>query len=122
MAASSTQMHDARRVDGSIDVKKLAQLLLVTTDDLAATAGISESDLSANAEQPSAAAQVKLSEFLEILEDLVPWTGDARGAFTWYRSESLPSFGNLTAEDLVRAGRTTDLRSYLARVDSGGYT
>lgn len=122
MAASSTQIHDARRIDGSIDLEKLARLLLVTTDELAATAGVSESDLSANAEQPSAAAQVKLIEFIEILEYVIPWTGDLGSALTWYCSKSLPSFGSLTAEDLVRAGRTTDLRSYLARVDGGGYT
>jgi hypothetical protein len=42
-------------------------------------------------------------------------------AFAWYRSQPLPSFGDQTAEDLVRAGRAEHVLSYLSRIASGGY-
>jgi hypothetical protein len=42
-------------------------------------------------------------------------------AFAWYRSQPLPSFGDLTAEDLVKEGRAEDVKAYLNRIGAGGY-
>jgi len=42
-------------------------------------------------------------------------------AFAWYRSQPIPSFGQQTAEDLVKEGRAEDVRRYLSRIAIGGY-
>jgi hypothetical protein len=52
---------------------------------------------------------------------VLPWAGSVLAAYAWYRSQPLPSFGDMTAEDLVRAGRANDVRGYLSRIAVGGY-
>jgi hypothetical protein len=42
-------------------------------------------------------------------------------AFAWYRSQPLPSFGDQTAEDLVKKGRAGVVKSYLNRIAVGSY-
>ena len=42
-------------------------------------------------------------------------------AFAWFRSQPLPSFGDKTAEDLVKEGRAEDVKKYLSRIADGGY-
>lgn len=42
-------------------------------------------------------------------------------AFAWYRAQPLPSFGDRTAEDLVKEGRAEAVRRHLARIAAGGY-
>ena len=120
MAAGSTQISDARRADSSVDVERLARILLLTPDELADSAGLSQV-LGAGGQVPRE-SDSRLRELLEILELIEPWTGTPRAAFTWYRSQPLPSFGDLTAQDLVRMARTPDLKSYLSRIQDGGYT
>ncbi|WP_220790214.1 antitoxin Xre/MbcA/ParS toxin-binding domain-containing protein [Gluconacetobacter takamatsuzukensis] len=39
----------------------------------------------------------------------------------WYRSRPVPSFGDQTAEALVREGRAEAVRRYLDRIATGGY-
>jgi hypothetical protein len=50
-----------------------------------------------------------------------PWAGSAQQAFAWYRSQPLPSFGDQTAEALVKEGRAASVRRYLDRIAVGGY-
>ncbi len=40
-------------------------------------------------------------------------------AFAWFRSQPLPSFGDRTAEELVKEGRVQALKDYLARIADG---
>jgi hypothetical protein len=42
-------------------------------------------------------------------------------AFAWYRSQPIPSFGDQTGEDLVRAGRGEHVLGYLSRIAAGGF-
>lgn len=42
-------------------------------------------------------------------------------ALAWYRAKPLQSFGDMTAKDLVRKGRSSDVHAYLARIATGGY-
>jgi hypothetical protein len=42
-------------------------------------------------------------------------------AYAWYRAQPLPSFGDRTAESLVREGRAADVLAYLDRIAEGGY-
>jgi len=66
--------------------------------------------------------QARLRETLEIINRVTPWTGSVDCAFAWFRSQPLPSFGDKTAEELVKEGRMQALRGYLARIAEGSYT
>lgn len=57
----------------------------------------------------------------EILELIEAWTGSYAQAVTWYDTEPLPSFGNVTAATLVRQGRADAVRAYIERIADGGY-
>ena len=43
---------------------------------------------------------------------VLPWAGSVPHAFAWYRAQPLPSFGDQTAEDLVKAGRAEAVKAY----------
>jgi hypothetical protein len=66
------------------------------------------------------ATQVRLRDFVDVLNRVLPWAGSVHQAFAWYRAQPIPSFGDLTAEDLVREGRTDELMAYLSRIAAGG--
>lgn len=69
----------------------------------------------------SLSTQKRLRETVEILNRVSDWCGGPVQALAWFRSQPLPSFGDLTAEDLLKAGRADALRVYLRRVAEGGY-
>ena len=54
-----------------------------------------------------------------MLSDL--WAGSIGAAFAWYRSQPIPSFGDRTAESLVKEGKGDAVRDYLARIADGGF-
>ena len=58
---------------------------------------------------------------VEIINRVRPWAGSVQQAFAWYRSQPLPSFGDQTAEDLVKQGRAEAVKTYLSRLAVGGY-
>jgi hypothetical protein len=60
-------------------------------------------------------------DIAEIINAVLPWTGSVSHAFAWYRSQCLPSFGDRTAEDLIREGRAEAVKSYINRITVGGY-
>ena len=95
--------------------------LHITLAELALTLGISRDSVTKTARLQSKATQARLREMLEILNRTEPWTGSLLGAYAWYRSQGLASFGDATAETLVRQGRGNDVRSYLERVAAGGF-
>ncbi len=47
--------------------------------------------------------------------------GSPQQAFASYRSQPLPSFGDQTAEALVKEGRAEAVKHYLDRIAVGGY-
>lgn len=47
------------------------------------------------------------------------FSGDEERALFWYRHESLPPFGNKTAEQLVSDGRAEELLRYIASMETG---
>jgi len=67
------------------------------------------------------ATQARLLEFTEIINRILPWCGSVPQAFAWYRSEPIPAFGDQTAEELVRGGRSEHVKNYLAAIAIGGY-
>lgn len=105
----------------AVSADSLADRLRVTKSELAAAIGMSRESVSKVARANSPSVQARLREMTEILNRVLPWAGSELAAFAWYRSQPLPSFGDLTAEDLVRAGRAEAVKSYLSRIAEGGY-
>ncbi len=104
-----------------ISADQLAERLRVTKAELAAALGLSRDSVSKTARVNSPSTQGRLRDFVEILNRVLPWTGAELSAYAWYRSQSLPSFGDMTAEDLVQAGRAEAVKAYLSRIAEGGY-
>ena len=67
------------------------------------------------------ATQSRLRDMAEVLNRIRGWAGSPEAAFAWYRSQPIPAFGDLTAEDLVKAGRAEALKRHLSRMAAGGY-
>jgi Protein of unknown function (DUF2384) len=49
------------------------------------------------------------------------WAGSPAQALAWYRSQPLPSFGDRTAEELVKDGQAEAVKRYLGRITEGGF-
>lgn len=87
-----------------------------------ASAGLSFGDVPDDPQRCSDAAQRRFSALAHILERIAPWTGHPRAAFAWFRSQPLPSFGFMPAEDLLKmGGRASAVEDYLERIAAGGY-
>ena len=107
--------------EGYVKLDRLIALLHIDKQELARTVGLSRDALSKSSRVTAPKTQNRLREQIEILNRVLPWTGSLAGAFAWYRSQPIPSFANKTAEELVKEGRATAVRNYLARINEGGY-
>ena len=116
-AFSSGLMND----DGLVEPDRLSAELRITKSELALVAGLSRDAVSKSARLRAPATQARLRDLVEILNRVRPWSGSAQQAFAWYRSQPLPSFGDQTAEALVKEGRAASVRRYLDRLAVGGY-
>jgi hypothetical protein len=58
---------------------------------------------------------------LDVIAQVLPWAGSPEQTWTWYQTQPLPSFGDPTAEELVKQGKLEAVKRYLSRVGSGGY-
>lgn len=121
MALPLFAMDDVIAGDGSIETGRLSERLRVSKVELAAAAGLSRDSVSKTARLKSPATQSRLRDVVEIIARVLPWAGSVPQAFAWYRAQPLPSFGDQTAEDLVKAGRAEAVKAYLARIAVGGY-
>jgi len=107
--------------DGLVEPDRLSAELHITKGELALVAGLSRDAVSKSARLRAPATQSRLRDVVEILNRVRPWAGSAQQAFAWYRSQPLPSFGDQTAEALVKEGRAASVRRYLDRIAVGGY-
>jgi len=107
--------------DGFVAASVLAKILHITQTDLAEVTGLSIDSVSKSARLKSRATQARLRDTVEIINRVVQWSGSAGRAFAWFRSQPLPSFGDKTAEDLVKEGRANAVKAYLSRIADGGY-
>ena len=107
--------------DGVIAPDALTARLHITKLELARALGLSGDAVSKSARLKRPATQRRLRDGVEIMNRVLPWAGSLAAAFAWYRSQPLPSFGDRTAEDLVKEGRAEDVKAYLSRVAVGGY-
>ena len=122
MGANMSFLDQGYAPNGSIAVDELVAYLHITKSELAAATGLPRDAVSKKARLHSRRTQRRLGEVVEIINRVLPLTGSVQAAFAWYRSQPLPSFGALTAEDLVKAGRAESVRNYLSRVVAGGFT
>lgn len=60
----------------------------------------------------SKATQARLRDTVEIINRVTEWSGSVGQAFAWFRSQPLHSFGDKTAEDLVKEGRAKAVKDY----------
>lgn len=118
---SANNLREATREDGCIAPKALACALHVTETELSNITGLRRDDVTKGVRVRSFGVQKRLRETVEILDRVSDWCGGPLQALSWFRSQPLPSFGDLTAEDLLKAGRSDALRAYIARVAEGGY-
>jgi hypothetical protein len=112
---------DVIGADGLVAPDGLSGELRITKGELAIAAGLSRDAVSKTARLKARATQARLRDVAEIINRVLPWAGSAPQAFAWYRSQPLPSFGDRTAEDLVKEGRAEAVKAYLSRIAVGGY-
>ena len=121
MNAAFFTMADVMLSDGTIETSRLSQRLKVSKLELAAAAGLSRDAVSKTARLHAPATQGRLRDMVDIITRVLPWAGSVPQAFAWYRAQPIPSFGDQTAEDLVKEGRADAVKGYLARIAAGGY-
>jgi hypothetical protein len=104
-----------------VSIDRLSAVLHITKSELAHAAGLSRDAVSKAARRNSVVTQARLREMSEIINRVIPWAGSELAAYAWYRSQPLPSFGDATAEELVRQGHGEKIRAYLGRIAAGGF-
>lgn len=107
--------------DGAIESALIAQRLQVTKTQLAQMLGLSAESLRRRTREQATPQQTRLRDFVEIINRVQPWAGTDAKASAWYRSQSLPPFGGLTAERLVKDGKAEAVKRYLDQIAEGGY-
>lgn len=106
---------------GGVDPLKVARDLGITKSDLAATLGLPADALVREERIKADKTQARLSELLEILGRVEPWSGGLRAAFAWYRGQGIPALGDETAEALVKTNRAGHVRTYLNAIAAGSF-
>ena len=116
----ATFLKDVMGHDGQIATDLFIRELRINKTELAMALGLSRDSVSKVSRLKSPATQARLRDVAEILNRVLPWTGSAPQAFAWYRAQSMPSFGDRTAEDLVKEGRAEAVKAHLSRIAVGG--
>ena len=112
---------DVVGADGFVAPDGLSRALRIAKGELAIASGLSRDAVSKTARLKARATQARLRDVAEIINRVLPWAGSAPQAFAWYRAQPLPSFGDRTAEDLVKEGQAEAVKAYLSRIAVGGY-
>ena len=106
---------------GLIAADQLSKALHNTRAELAIVLGLSRDAVSKAARARSPATQGRLRDMVEIINRVRGWAGSPQQAFAWYRLQPLPSFGDQTAEALVKESRAEAVKRHLDRIAVGGY-
>ncbi|MEA1672400.1 antitoxin Xre/MbcA/ParS toxin-binding domain-containing protein [Nitrospirillum sp. BR 11163] len=107
--------------DGLVATDRLATQLHITKTELAGAMGLSRDAVSKSSRLRAPSTQARLRDGVEIINRILAWSGSLPQAFAWYRAQPIPSFGDQTAEDLVKEGRAEAVKRYLSRIAVGGY-
>lgn len=112
---------DTATATGLVAADPLSDLLHVTRGELALALGVPRESVTRTARARAPTAQARLRNLVEIPNRIRPWAGTPLAAFVWYRSQKLPSFGDQTAEALVKEGRAEAVKRDLDRIAVGGF-
>lgn len=118
---ASTKFLSEISIENGISADRLSAVLHITKSELALAAGLSRDAVSKTTRATSVTTQLRLREMSEIISLVIPWAGSELVAYAWYRSQPLPSFGDATAEELVRQGQSERVQGYLGRIAAGGF-
>ncbi len=106
---------------GLVHPKIIANYFHTTMKEVAELSGLSIDAISKKARVSSVNSQTRLRDMVMIINRVTPWCGSPFQAYAWYRSEPLPSFGDLTAQALVKQGKANAIMRYLDRIADGGF-
>ncbi|MCU7836162.1 MAG: XRE family transcriptional regulator [gamma proteobacterium symbiont of Taylorina sp.] len=106
---------------GYVSPKALAKQFHTTIKEVAVFSGLSQESVSRHSRVHSKTSQKRLRDIILIMNKVLPWSGSPMQAYAWYRSEQLPGFGGLTAEDLVKRGMANDVLDYITELMDGGF-
>lgn len=121
MSVPAELLSEVMTDQGLIATDRLADVLHITKTELARATGLSRDAVSKRGRREARQTQTRLRDTVEIINRVTVWTGSTGRAFAWFRSQPLPSFGDRTAEDLVKEGRAQAVKDYLSRIAEGGY-
>lgn len=119
--SQTTFLADVMDDGGLIAADRLTETLRITRRELAFATGLSRDAVAKSVRVRAPATQSRLRDMVEILNRVRDWAGSSQMAFAWYRSQPIPSFGDQTAEALVKQGRAEAVKTYLDRIAIGGY-
>ena len=106
---------------GFVNPRALAQGFHTTIKEVAEATGLPFEAVSKRQRLHSKRSQKRLRDMTLILNRVQPWCGSLFQAYAWYRSEPIPSLGDATAEDLVKAGKASLVLDHIGRIAQGGY-
>lgn len=106
---------------GFVSPKAVADQFHTTVKEVAVLSGLSPDTVAKRSRFSSKASQKRLRDIVLILNRVQPWCGTPMQAYAWFRSEPIPGFGDLTAEDLVKRGMAEAVLEYIGRIAEGGY-
>ena len=104
---------------GAIDPKRLAEMLLATTGEVAELANVHRSSLTRNPGSPE--IQRKLGPIATILSRAADMSGSLDKAVVWFRHQPIAALGQARAADLVRRGEADAVLDYLDALENGAY-
>jgi len=106
---------------GYVSPRAVAHEFNTTVKEVAVLSGLSPDTVAKKSRFRSKASQQRLREIVMILNRALPWCGTPMQAYAWFRSEPIPSFGDLTAEELVKRNMAEAVMEYIGRTAEGGY-
>lgn len=106
---------------GYVSPRAVAEEFHTTVKEVAALSGLSPDTVSKQSRFRSKASQQRLRDIVLILNRVLPWCGTPMQAYAWFRSEPIPSFGDLTAEEMVKRGMAGAVLAHIGRIAEGGY-
>lgn len=121
MSAAARLLPEVMTDQGTVATDRLARALHITKTELASAIGLSRDAVSKRDRLSSRRTQTRLRDTVEIIHRAAQWAGSPGHAFAWFRAQPLPSFGDKTAEDLVKEGRAQAVKDYLSRIAEGGF-
>ena len=107
--------------EGYINPRAVAEVFHTSIKEVATLSGLSLDTLAKKSRFRSKSSQKRLRDIVMILNRILPWCGTSMHAYAWFRSEPLSSFGDLTAEELVKRGMADAVMKYIGRIAEGGY-